>query len=414
MGTGHALWILRHVQEDAVGDGKQFHSKRLVLARQAQGITSAELAQRLGVGLIKYMGYERGRGVPDETLQRNLGFALGVDPKFFGYQGPPTVSQADCNFRSSRGINQVRRAMSLARVQLACEFLEAMKRFGIRYPSSHQLDELRDRHWGKEGTVAIEEVAEDVRQTFGHGMGPQPAPITLFEAKGVFVFQLDGVALGSRTFSFHHRVGPVIVLTDACLSASRMRMEAAHEFGHFVLGHEDADSGLGRIEFQADRFARAFLLPRAVMYRELPKRLVINHILALKKRWRVPAATLVERGHELGIYSRSQYLRAMRTLRERFGMRDEPFEPEFNRPVLATKAREVLERKRGLSAQQVAKYMGLTGVWPDIERILGWREPAGGPRPLSVPLPEGLPWMLSSPAPSKPVLRLVETAPRDE
>lgn len=395
-------------------DNKRFYSARLTLARQAQGITSAELAQRLGVGLTIYKGYERGHEAPSKTLQRSMGFALGVDPKFFEYRGPPMVRPQDCNFRSARAINPVRRAMILARAQLACEYLEEMGRMGVNYPPVCQLDALRDRHWGKEGARATEEVAEDVRKTFGHGVGPYDRIITLLEGKGVFVFQLDNVALDSTTFSFHHRVGPVIVLTDACLSASRMRLEAAHEFGHFVLGHEDADGGLGRMEYQADRFARAFLLPRASMYQELPKRLMINQILALKKRWRVPAATLVERGHELGIYSRSQYLRAMRTLRERFNMGKEPFEPEHNRPMLALKARELLERRTGSTPRHLAKRMGLTGAWPNVEEILGWKASLKGPRPPSVDLPRGLPWAPPSPVPSQPVLRLVETLARDE
>ena len=81
------------------------------------------------------------------------------------------------------------------------------------------------------------------------------------------------------------------VFLNTIKSAESSRFDAAHELAHLVL-HQDG-SVAGRLaEDQANRFASAFLMPRADVLSVLPRVQHLQQLIDKKSRWRVSLAAL--------------------------------------------------------------------------------------------------------------------------
>ena len=103
----------------------------------------------------------------------------------------------------------------------------------------------------------------------------------------------------------------IVVLNPVKASSSRSRFDLAHECGHLVM-HRGMETGTPEREDQANRFAAAFLLPRAGFAREYGHRprLSWGHLRDLKKRWGVSLAALVRRAYDLRLIGAREYQRA--------------------------------------------------------------------------------------------------------
>jgi hypothetical protein len=131
--------------------------------------------------------------------------------------------------------------------------------------------------------------------------------------------------------------------------------------GHVIL-HRDRDAGGGdrrTWSAEAERFARALLLPREGLLRELPRTPSLDAaaLVALAQRWKVSLAALVARAAELPLVNAGRY----RDLRDHVaGARPTG---EMREPP------EVIS----LALQQVHRGLGIR--WPEIARRLGWTAP---------------------------------------
>ncbi|MFS3127699.1 ImmA/IrrE family metallo-endopeptidase [Nocardioides sp. Bht2] len=98
----------------------------------------------------------------------------------------------------------------------------------------------------------------------------------------------------------------------------------AHELGHLVMhGAYDTPTGRER-EWEANRFAAAWLMPEADVLASGLRNASVDRIIEAKGRWGVSAMALTHRLHELGVISDWAYTSACRRLSQLGYRRGEP------------------------------------------------------------------------------------------
>jgi Zn-dependent peptidase ImmA (M78 family) len=148
--------------------------------------------------------------------------------------------------------------------------------------------------------------------------------------------------LGGSCSRFQEEVSCILMSAEE-QRPSWARFHAAQELGHLVL-HRRFPTG-PFADDQAERFARAFLLPARVFAQEVwaPN---IDALLTLKKDWRCPISAMVARCGEVGVFDADQVRRAMVNLGRRGWKTAEPREsaalPEEPR-LLARSLRLVID-----------------------------------------------------------------------
>jgi Zn-dependent peptidase ImmA (M78 family) len=135
------------------------------------------------------------------------------------------------------------------------------------------------------------------------GLGEQPISnmIHLLESHGVRVFSLAENSVRVNAFSLWRDDKPYVFL-NTIKSAENSRFDAAHELGHLVL-HQDGNTTGREAEDQANKFASAFLMPRADVLAHVGEVYSLTQIIRLKARWKVSVAALNYRLHKVGITS---------------------------------------------------------------------------------------------------------------
>jgi Zn-dependent peptidase ImmA (M78 family) len=118
----------------------------------------------------------------------------------------------------------------------------------------------------------------------------------------------DRAAIDSASvdaFSVWHNETPYVLL-NPMKSGERGRMDISHELGHLCM--HGADIARSRqVEWEAERFASAFLMPAQDVLANIPGAWSIKLIHKLKTRWKVSAIALVVRLKALGVLSEWQY-----------------------------------------------------------------------------------------------------------
>lgn len=313
-----------------------FIPERLTIARELQGLTKKDLAERVGKTPSAISQFEAGLR-PDASTVGQLALTLGVPPAFFAEEdGPRRIALDACHFRSLRSARQRDRRQVLGQGALLCRLVDVIEE---RYELPRE--QVSTVEQPVRSMEDIEQAATQVRRAWGLGLGPIPNVVGLLESRGVLVFLIDQDCAQVDAFSVWHGQRPCVFLGTGKGSTSRTRLDAAHELGHLVM-HDDVSPGSPELERQANRFGAAFLLPRESFARECPRRLSIPKFLALKKRWGVSQAALFVRARELGLLSEASYRRGFMYLNKTGQRRQERGEPTPELPSIIRRSLELL------------------------------------------------------------------------
>ena len=293
-----------------------FNPSRLVLARHRRELTATALAQAADLSPRMISLYENGHSVPTDENVQALADTLRFPVTFFHREDPPELTVEQTSFRALSKTPAKRRDAARSSGQLAIMLDDWITgQFGLPHANLPSLtvfsrlapDVERDTSSTNHIQVETPEIAAEVIRA-GWGMGNSPIPnlLHLLEAQGVRVFSLADNCREVDAFSFWHGRTPFIVL-NTTKSGERGRFDAAHELGHLVLHHEDRAPQGPQAEQEADRFAAAFLMPRASVLAQVPHMAPIDLVLEAKERWRVAAMALTHRLHEIGLSSDWHY-----------------------------------------------------------------------------------------------------------
>lgn len=334
-----------------------FTPERLRLIREAREMTQTALAEAAGIASSSVSQYEAGNTHPSPESLAKMSDALDVGEDFLKSERPPLLSEESPHFRKQSGLTRQSQRMLLAWGTLTAELISRLERY-VTFPSwtaGDYRDEL------DEG-VDPERIAEQVRRDLGLGFGPISNMVWLLEGVGAFCLEiptdiddvdaLDAFSTWSRDLS-----RPVVFLGSGKKSATRRRFDIAHELGHLLLHRNRAPSGKG-LEEEANTFAAGFLLPEDPFTAECPRRLVWSELIELKQRWKVSLAAIVRRAFELGIYSEATYRRGFSQLNRRGWRKNEPAEPEMERPGLIRDAFAKVRQVKGEPREWMGASLG--------------------------------------------------------
>lgn len=351
----------------------QFNPDRLKVAREFRGLQKKELAIQINVTPSALTQFENGIARPNVQTVGRLSLALNFPPTFFANTKPFRVISPDqCHFRSLITSSQTERRKMVSAATLIGDVIDYVDEH-INLPNEEITPHIVN---GIESPEEIEELATRLRNAWGLGLGPINNIIYFLETKGVLVFRILTDCKRVDGFSLWHNKRPLAFLNAEKCSASRSRLDAAHELGHLIL-HSDCIPGDRTHEQQAFRLGMAFMFPRESFLQEFPNRLIWPHLLEIKKRWKMSLASMVRRARDLGVYSEATYKRANLYINSKGWKLQEPNEPELEIPTILPQSIQLLNQN-GMSTFKISEQLNfpekdlLTLVYADsfeIEQI---------------------------------------------
>ncbi len=345
-----------------------FNGAELRLARLFKGASLEEIAGHVGKTRQYLHKLEAGRAMPTPELALHLAHALDVDVSFFEQSSPPLVDEGQFHFRKLFTTKVTAKQATVARGELMARLVLFLER-ELRLPEI-RIPEV-DLH---ETAVEIEMAAERCRSEWGLGQGPIEHMSRLAENVGAIVTSFVGLSREVDAMSVSTR-RPIIVRNDAKESACRQRFDIAHELGHFVM-HGGIITGDRATESQANRFAGALLVPRAMMLKLFPRgrgsRLEWARLRDFKLQWGISKAAALYRARQLDIISESQYKTGVINLR-RTGeavRESEDASIPLEMPELLERSLHVLSEKKRIFHDDIAARLHVTGEF--LTRLLGF------------------------------------------
>jgi Zn-dependent peptidase ImmA (M78 family)/DNA-binding XRE family transcriptional regulator len=325
--------------------------ERITEARQAVGLSMAELGREVGVTRQAISYYETGTKQPEAEILAQLGKALDQPISYFTTARPqghgPSGTVFFRSFASKTKATNKKCEVYRDWLDQVAFYLSSMVTMPqVSLPAAAPKDPA-----GSYSIEEIEQLATECRRKWGLGDGPISNLLLLLESKGIVVARTDfaddaldafSCWIGSRSFIF----------LSSDRTAVRSRFDAAHELAHLILHPgvtteqmEDPQTHY-RVEKEANLFAAAFLLPRQVFRHEVHSTR-LNSFLALKKRWRVSVGALIGRCKDLRIIDDYEF-RRLRKLMSHYGyIKHEPLDDEIEpeEPTVLRRSIELLLSK---------------------------------------------------------------------
>jgi len=284
---------------------KSFQGTRLRLARTFQGLTLAEVGEKIAVSrqYIQKIESSDNCSPPSEDMVAALAEIVKFPVGFFFEPSPPEVREEDCFFRKRKTTPLHIQTRAASYGMIFNLILEQLER-DIELPPVNVPDV------NVQAREEIERAAEKCRLLWGLYLDAPIQNVTrVLEHAGCVVTTFAEVSNKIDAFSYFHD-RPVIVHNLDKGSPSRARFDLAHELGHLVM-HRNLQSGDPEQEDQANNFASAFLLPRVAFLREFQNdRFEWKKILDLKKRWGVSMQAIIRRAYDLNLITAVQYRNA--------------------------------------------------------------------------------------------------------
>lgn len=333
-----------------------FSGERLRLARVFNGLSQAELGARVEITHASISQAENGLRQPSPQVVDRLAVTLGFDRSYFFLGLPTEFRDEECHFRRRKTTPLNVRNRVLATGTLFNELL-ALLEASVRLPV-YNVPTIRATT-----PEEIEAAAERCREAWELGIdAPVKNVARALERAGIVIARFAASAGKVDAFSRSGDRGVIVLNTDKA-STSRARYDKSHEAGHLVM-HAGVDALSEDREAEANRFASAFLMPRAAFAREFPRpvggRIRFDEpLIKTKERWRTSLAAIVRRAHDLKLITAAQYEAAFKHYYARHLHRGEPSEPPDEPPELVPLAFDVLE-KQGVTKEDVAQRLGWT------------------------------------------------------
>ncbi len=272
--------------------------ERIKQARMASGMSVRALAERVGVSAQAISKYERNLDTPSSGVLIRLSKALGVRTEYFFRDRTINLSAVSFRKRASLPCKEENAVLGSMKEWLE-RYLDAEELFPNAQGCSFQLPPVVDPH--VKVLEDAETIAEELRKAWDLGSDPIDNLMELLEDKGIKVYLVDAARdFDACTFATDDGT-PVMAIKNG-LPGDRQRFNLAHELAHNVLKPENDAIA----EKAANRFAGAFLVPKAAAYRELgQKRSNLNEyeLHLLKHKYGLSMQAWIYRAKDLGIIS---------------------------------------------------------------------------------------------------------------
>ncbi len=288
--------------------------RRLRLARKKAGYSLRGLSTALeGAITPQAIGkYERAEMMPSSSVLNRLCKVLGVSLEYLLSEQVEEIEGVE--FR------KLSRTSAVDRARVEAEVIDRLQ----RYLAVEEILGLDSGEWQIPGSGDRlikrehegEHIAENIRDEWQLGIDPIPNMTSLLEDRGIKVLVLElpkrvsGLTCLARTSRRSRRVPVIVVNRNHTLE--RRRFTLAHELAHRLIN----ESSHVHHEKASNVFAGAFLVPRPHLIREIGKvrkRIGYQELIQLKRMYRISAATLLVRFHQIGVINRSMLGYAFQT-----------------------------------------------------------------------------------------------------
>lgn len=331
---------------------------RVAVARRDAGLTQEECATRVGMDRSALAKVETGRRGISATELVRFAQAFGMRVEWFFEDAPQAVLSRRNDAEPGAPSPSIDRFTE--RVAREVEFLQRIGGIELAATPAMEYPETPEQ---------AEDAAAEARRRLGYGH-EQPATALGGRAAelGLLVFSWEFDEHGADGASLLLANGSVAVVNGSN-QTGRRRLTLAHELGHCLFGDEYstdwrvAEAPAAKREGRIDRFARALLLPAAVLkdrWRGGDDARV--DAVRLASEYRVDMATLARRLDELGIASPQELalVRATRTRRSDIVELDLLVGDELSPPLLPdayVKAVLSLYRREEISAARALGFL---------------------------------------------------------
>lgn len=268
----------------------------LSLARQAQGLSQAQLAKAMHVSQPKISDLEAGRVEMDERYCGLAAEALDVPVDFFRQSLPRHATDTTpFHHRKLQSVGASKLGQIHARLKLTQLQIEQ-----ILHDDNARADAVGFKPMEPEEYAGgAREIAQIVRLMWGMPTGPIGNLIELAESVGAIAMRCNFG--GTRIDGLGRYVPglPPMIFLDQDAPGDRDRMTLAHEIGHLIMH-------VGRVpspecEVQATEFASELLLPTREIRRDLVMGVDLHRLVALKVKWGVSMQALIMRARDLDL-----------------------------------------------------------------------------------------------------------------
>ncbi|MPR35912.1 XRE family transcriptional regulator [Salmonirosea aquatica] len=284
---------------------EKFNFKILPIAREARGLTQAELTKLIpNLSQGNYSRMEKGLlAVPEDTWHE-IAKKLNFLPSFFTHE-KPIRDQAEYYYR--------KRASMPRKLQIKLEATFDILRVWIEgLLQDVDVPEFKLPPIEVKGNNSPEEIARKVRALMGLQRGPIDNLVRAIERHGIMVYFLKNAPEKFDGTTIVTQSGQRIIVINDSLSNDRKRYTIAHEFGHNVMHLPfspilDPDRD---VEREADSFASEFLMPELDIRRDLIN-FRFSKLGDLKAFWKVSKASLIRRAYDLKHVDKTKYTNMM-------------------------------------------------------------------------------------------------------
>lgn len=354
----------------------RFEGTRLKEAREARSLTAVTLAELIGKTPQAISKYEQNETSPQPSILKVIAQALNIPLTFFTLP-PRTERTSTVFYRSMSAVTKRARTRAHWKLEWLEEITTYLSEFVV-FPSLNLPDMGLPTDPLLISDDDIENAAADARRYWGMSESPIANMVALLENQGAVIarHQLGAESLDSlSTFSTRDGRPYIIIGTDKG-SAVRWRFDVAHELGHLLL-HANLDvrklatpECFKRIEEQAHRFARAFLLPAEPFGNDFFAT-DLEVLRTIKPKWKVSIAAMIMRGRDIFPITEQTEKRLWINLSRRGWRREEPFDQEIQaeEPRLLRRAVELVLGSGRQTAEDLIANLHLAPS--DIEGLVG-------------------------------------------
>lgn len=344
--------------------------ERIREAREATGLTDEQFAELIGVSRQSVGTYETGAFAPRGEVFSKIIAITRQPPAFFtATRKHRAESFLPPTWRSLKRMQRPDRLRIGRRLEWAFYIAEYVAEFVDLPPVNLPVIEF---DYEFDGNERIEEIADQLREFWNVGYGPITDLAPLLEYHGIIVIEEPVRCEDMDAVSRWQGGRPYVLYAADQESNSRKLFNLAHELGHLILhnGVEVSSRNLDRLEFQANRFAGALLLPRRTFAREIAST-TIDYFLSLKGRWRVAVAAMIYRCKELGILNPDQVKYLWKQMNARGIRKREPLDNAFalSKPTVLGSAIKMLIENKIKAPSEIAEDLLMNA--DDVEVLCG-------------------------------------------
>lgn len=283
----------------------------LKLVRYFYRMSLQDVADQLGISRQYLHKFETGQSIPDNEMLLKIADIYNVKADFFA-QDKATVQEDQVHFRKLQRSKEIDKQSLISTAEYVDRLLTTVEKRLNGKVTLPAFDLPKLDGFDIDKPLDIERIAEHCRKEWDLGLGPISNMTRLCENLGIVVISYDQHGENSDIDALSVTLKrPIIVRSSSKQSACRLRFDLAHELAH-LLFHDGIITGCRKTESQANHFAGAFLLPRAIMIKYFPSifsngRFRWDNMSEFKKQFKVSKAATLYRAKQLSLLTESQY-----------------------------------------------------------------------------------------------------------